>query len=401
MSRPRRKAFGPLFYSTLVVALLATAYSQFVTLWPRIEERHRIESLASALRGAGPRDREAAAAALARRDDGSGLPSLLEAARDARAEVRAQACRWLARASGDPSAIVPVLVAAAGDDQEAVRLEAARGLGQISGLGAQISWPSSGTPSGQAPVRRSEVIEALGRLLKDQSDAVRAAAAESLGEFHPDPAVASALIAATGDESRAVRLAAASTLIIRWGRDPSAIRTLLTMLADPEPVPDRGAVLEILKRAGDEAWDQAVAALIELLSHADPLVLPDVINCLTTLGDSARVALPALERLWKDQDAGVAVAARQAIVAIEGRETPRGLAILLEMIVDPTITIDQRQEAMGTVIEVNPSGLVQVTPSLIRQLGDANVDVRTGAAELLSVIVRNTPAQMPNPTAEK
>jgi HEAT repeat protein len=213
--------------------------------------------------------------------------------------------------------------------------------------------------------------------------------------------VASALVAATRDESRAVRLAAARTLLIRWGRDPSAIRTLVTMVADPQPVPDRGAVLEILKGAGDEAWDQAVAALTELLARADPLVLPDVINSLTALGDSARVALPALERLWKDPDAAVNVPARQAIVAIEGRETPRGLAILLEMIADPTITIDQRQEAMWTVIEVNPSGLVNITPSLIRQLGDANADVRTSAAELLSVIVRNTRAQMPNPTAEE
>jgi HEAT repeat protein len=401
MSRPRRKVFGPLFYSTLVVALLATAYTQFVTLWPRIEERLRIESLSSALRGADPSAREPAAAALARWDDSSGLPSLREAARDARAEVRALACRWLARTGGDPSAIVSVLVAAAGDDQEAVRLEAARGLGQISGLGAQISWPSSGTPPGRAPARRPEVLQALNQLLKDRSDAVRAAAAEALGEFDPDPAVASALGAATGDQSRAVRFAAARTLIIRWGRDRSAIRTLVAMVADPEPIPDRGAVLEILKGAGDEAWDQSVAALTELLSHADPLVLPDVINCLTTLGDRARPALPALERLWKDQDAGVSVAARQAIVAIEGRETPRGLAILLEMIADPTIPIDERQTAMGTVIEVNRSGLVQVTPSLIRQLGDANVDVRTSAAELLSVIVRNTPAQMPNPTAAK
>src|SRR5262249_56612705 len=116
--------------------------------------------------------------------------------------------RGLAQAGGAPSAVVPVLVAAAGDDQEAVRLEAARGLGQISGLGAQLSWPSSSTPPGQAPARRSEVLEALGRLLKDRSDAVRAAASESLGWFHPDPAVASALVAATGDESRAVRLAA-------------------------------------------------------------------------------------------------------------------------------------------------------------------------------------------------
>src|SRR5262249_3555654 len=181
--------------------------------------------------------------------------------------------------------------------------------------------------------------------------------------------------------------------ILRWGRHPSAIRTLLTMVADPEPVPDRGAVLEILKGAGEEAWDQAVDALTELLAHADPLVLPDVINCLTALGDGARAALPGVERLWKDPNGEVNVAARQAIVAIEGRESPRGLAILLEMIADPTITIDQRQEAMWTVIEVNPSGLVTVTPSLIRQLGDANVDVRASAAELLSVIVRNIRAQ--------
>ena len=401
MSRPRRKVFGPLFYSTVVVALIATAYTEFVTIWPRIEERRRIQSLVSALRGAEPIEWEPAAAALAQRDDGSGLPYLLEAARDARAEVRALACRSLAHVSADPSAVVPVLVAATGDDQEKVRLEAARGLGRVSGLGARISWPTSGTPPGGAPGWRSAGLEALGRLLKDRSDAVRAAAAESLGEFHPDPGAASALVAATGDADRAVRLAAARVLIVKCGGDRSAIRTLLAMVADPEPVPDRGAVLEVLKRAGDEAQDQAVAALTGLLSHVDPLVLPDVINCLVTLGPRARAALPALERLWKDPDAGVNVAARQAIVAIEGRETPRGVAILLEMIADPTIPIDQREAAMWTVVEVNPSGLVKVTPSLIRQLGDADPYVRTSAAELLSVIVRSTRAEMPDPTAEE
>ncbi|HZW32657.1 MAG TPA: HEAT repeat domain-containing protein [Isosphaeraceae bacterium] len=401
MSRPRRKVFGPLFSSTLVVALIATVSTGIATVWPRIQEWSATRSLAAALRGDDARGREAAAAALAQKGDGSGLPYLREAARDARAEVRALACRYLPRVWPDPSAAVPVLLAAAGDDQEEVRLEAARGLGRVSGAVALIAWQSSGMPPGWTLGWRPESREALLRLLKDRSAAVRAAAAESLGEFHPDPMVASALVAATGDADRAVRLAVARALIFRWDRDRTAIRTLVAMVADPEPVPDRKAVLEILKWAGNEAWDQAAAALTELLSHADPLVLPDVINSLTALGDPARAALPALERLWTTKDTDLRAAVGQAIVAIEGRETPRGIAILLEMIADATIPTEQRQAALWTVMEVSPSALVKVTPSLVRQLSDAQSDVRVSAAELLSNIVRTVPAEIPDPMAGK
>jgi hypothetical protein len=82
--------------------------------------------------------------------------------------------------------------------------------------------------------------------LKDQASMNRVAAADSLGEFGPDSeAVADLVVAATADNERDVRLAAARALLKANGANHrSAGRTLVALVADPEPIADRRAVLE-------------------------------------------------------------------------------------------------------------------------------------------------------------
>jgi HEAT repeat protein len=391
-----------LFYSTLVIALAAAGYMEVMTLWTRIGEWHETRTLVALLRGMDPRGREMAAAELVRRGASVAVPHLLEAASDERGEVRALVCRSLVKMCADPSMVIPLLVAAAGEGQEQeVRQEAARCFGRVAVSARQTSRESPGAAGVLAPNLQSQSIEALGRLLKDRSISVRAAAADSLGAFKPDPTAAAALHAATGDEDRSVRLAAARALILNWGEDRSATRTLLAMVADPEAVPDREVVLETLKLAGAEVLDQAVAALAAMLPHGDSAVLPDVVACLAVLGPQARAALSALERLWKGEDPGLRTAAGQAITAIEGKESSRSVAIWVDMIADPMFTIDQRRAACESVVEVNPAALEQATPRLILQLSNVDVDIRSAAIEMLSMIVPTTPATMPDSTEGK
>ena len=130
MSRPRRRIFGPLFYSSLIVTVLVGGYSVVLRLGSMISEWHEVRSLVQMLRAENPRTREMAATLLERQGAEISTPLLLDAARDMRGEVRAVACRSLAVGSVDPSVVVPVLAAAAGDDQEEVRHAAAHSLGR-------------------------------------------------------------------------------------------------------------------------------------------------------------------------------------------------------------------------------------------------------------------------------
>jgi hypothetical protein len=107
MSRPRKKIFGPLLYSTLIVAAVAVVYTGLMRVLPKLDESRLVRSLVAELRGDNPRGRESAAIALLRRGSDVAVPYLIEAARDPRGEVRAMACRCLVNMGPEPSTVVP------------------------------------------------------------------------------------------------------------------------------------------------------------------------------------------------------------------------------------------------------------------------------------------------------
>ena len=120
-------------------------------------------------------------------------------------------------------------------------------------------------------------MQALRRLLKDRSSAVRTAAAEALAGFGPDPAAAADLIAATGDLDRAVRFAASVALLkLNGPTDSPAARTLVALVADPDAVPDRLAIFEVLKRterrrAGSGGWTHSWRYLLTATRLYSPM----------------------------------------------------------------------------------------------------------------------------------
>ena len=68
MAQPRTKIFGPLFYSTLVLAFLVVLYTAVLAILPALEERRELRRLVESLRSQNLNERETAASALAMRE---------------------------------------------------------------------------------------------------------------------------------------------------------------------------------------------------------------------------------------------------------------------------------------------------------------------------------------------
>jgi HEAT repeat protein len=404
MSRPRRKMFGPLFYTTVVVALFLTASVEVYTGLPTVTDWLLKRSLIRSLQADDTSERDAAVASLLKLDAGLAVPHLVEAARNPRADRRALACRYLVEACTENEVVVPILAAAASDVDETVRYEAARAFGRL--LHARLLLDASrraqltdSPRAGLEPGMRAESIKALRRLLHDQASLTRVAAADSFELFGPDPEAEADLAAATGDKDRDVRFAAARALMkVSGDSDRLAGPTLVALLADPEPIADRRAVLDLVRSAGLEVQDPAVAALASLVADVDLTTHGDVVDCLVAFGPRARAALPTLERLSNNEDPAVRAIAAIAAATIGGNANPRIIPILLKTIDDVAVTPDFRQSALEKIRELNEAELVKATPILIRQLGSPTAEVRSTAMDMLGTIIGNTPAEMPAPT---
>jgi HEAT repeat protein len=393
VSQPRRRMFGPLFYTTAAIAIAILLFKLVqigAELPKKVVEWQRQRALIAALRDEDSRAREAAAEALVRGGSGSALPCLIEAAHDSRSELRMLACRYLVQLNTEEEVVVPILIAAANDSDPGVRLEAALALGRIQHAVAVM--PGGVTASGP----RSEIITALRRLMEDNASATRVAAADALGRFGPDAATAADLVTATRDKERDVRLAAARALLkVSGPDDASAGQTLIALVGDPGPIADRRAVLDVVISAGAAVQDRAAAALAGLLNDADTSIDADVIDCLVPLGPRARVALPALGRLLDDEDSAHRAMAGLAFATIGGKSAPRAIPALLRILDDPSLAPEWRQSALEKIRELDEAELVKATPILIRQLASKDQDVRLAAMEMLGQVVSETPVELP------
>jgi HEAT repeat protein len=371
------------------------------------------------LRSPNPNVRESAAAALVEKHSKLIAPYLVEAAGDPSGELRARACRYLLETGTDLEAVVPILAAAASDKDDNVRADAVLAFGRLLGLRSPqqqlanmrgVTLPEIvilqtdrvvGVRRRElTPGLRAQTIKALRLLLKDHVSNTRIAAAVLLAQLGPDPEVYVDLITATGDSEPGVRFAAARALLkVDQTHDGIAVKTLVALIASPDPISDRSAVLDVVKSTSVHVQDQVVAALASRLADVDSTVLPDVIDALVAAGPRAQAALPALERLLNDEDPVRRESAGIAVATIVGKASPRVLAILLRMIDDVALTRESRQSALGRIRELNVADLIEATPILIRQLGSKDPEVRSAALEMLSGIIIDTPAKMPAPTS--
>ncbi len=246
------------------------------------------------------------------------------------------------------------------------------------------------------------IITALRRLLKDRDGTTRVAAAAALELFGPDPETVADLGAATSDTERAVRLAVAQALLkVNGPNDPAASRTLVALVADPEPVADRRAVLDVVLSASIEVQDQVAFALAGLLDDIDVSIDGDVMECLTAMGPKARAAMPAIERLLDRADPVQRAGAAIALATVGAKSTPNVIPNLLKVVGDLSVPVEWRQSALGKIIEIDEAKVVLATPILIEQLASKNVEVRENAVEMLRGIISERPAELPVPAGAK
>lgn len=344
MSEPRRKRFGPLLYTTLIFAVLVTAWVEFDRNWPRFRKWQQQKSLAQT---------------------------------------------------------VAQLAIVAGDPREETRLQAAGSLGGLL-RSANLSPDDLLTPD-----LRSTISTSLIRLARDQSNVIREAAIEAMNlndrRSTDDSEMRAVLVAATKDEDPHIRFAAARVLLsINEPARLLATDTMIALIADPNGVPNRQLILNFLMTMGEATQDRAIDALIGLLSQDDPFIRLDAVNCLLLFETRARAALPVLSGLLGDEDLSLRYSAALAMAKIGVKETPpTAVATLIELVGDVAQTEETRQSALEALREISPEVLSKASAALVRQLGDNDANVRLQALGLLSAIVLDARAEIPStPTGE-
>ena len=237
---------------------------------------------ARALRADQPELRMAAANALGRLDDASGVQPLVDALDDPDPRVRlraGQACGTFA----DPRAVPGLRERLTADDDLRVRRAAANALGAV------------GTDKALAP---------LLDLLDDPDESLRRIAAGALGKAsNPEPV--EPLARALGDESPVVRNAAVYSVIellsnvptrqshavrdqvvseLRAADDATVVEPLVEILADGRQARQRRNAAWILGRVAEPDAELAVEALADALADDDPQTAQFAATSLKSLG---------------------------------------------------------------------------------------------------------------------
>jgi HEAT repeat protein len=474
MDRPRRKLFGPLFYWTAAIAVIVTIGCQFVIhqsfiqqasqdLSSWLTQRSWIKSLSSP----DASERELALKNLVAFGSSEVVPHLLRLAESTNALDRAQACRYLVDTAAGLDVVIPILATAARDSDRAVRSEAAQAFGclvsrcsgvvfanhlafvevksshdQIPDHAKRLGSVAHGTLATWAPSLLAKSVEALRVLLADADSDTRVIALASLWALSSgEPAVTNDLEKACSDPDRRVRIVAARALLaINGPDDPTAAKTLIELVASHEPIADRPAIGLALKMAGRSAQGQAVTALASLLTESDLAIHQDVIDCLVSLGEPARAAIPAIKKLLQHADPAQRAIAALAIATIDAAATnfqlpgrmgapgmmsgaaggvgmpvtggtftranalelgPEVVDTLLESLEDVSLPNELRMQILEFLIQNGSASTDRASGILIRQLGDPDPEVRAAALGMLGSIVTLQPARMPDPSVPR
>lgn len=236
---------------------------------------------ARALKADRPELRMAAANALGRLDDASGLQHLVEALDDEDSRVRLRACQACGTFADQRS--VPALIRRLDDDKPRVRRAAANALGNV------------GTDQALSP---------LLDLLDDSDESLRRIAAGALGKAN-NPEPVEPLARALGDESVIVRNAAVYSIIellsnvpteqshavrdrvvseLKSADDETVVEPLVEILTDGQQNRQRRNAAWILGRVADPQSAVAVEALADALADEDPQTAQFAATSLQSLG---------------------------------------------------------------------------------------------------------------------
>jgi HEAT repeat protein len=270
---------------------------------------------------------------------------------------------------------IPALAELLKDDDEGVREAAIGALGQIgapaaSALGAALEYPREDSRMAALRALRQlgpdakAATAAIATALKDKNIDIRIQAADALGAMKSDgKAALPALFAAAKDISIVTSAA-------RLNLAGSVAEAAIT------------AALEIDSNC---AADLAKAVLPDLeigLQSKDDTVVQAAANALARLGQTAKAALPALEKAYKRATAtAVENTLSAAILAVGGEGTP----LLAELANDANAPLAKRLTALYQ-LGVTPNVDDRVVAALVHALRDQEPQVKAGAAMAVAMI---------------
>ncbi|MBI3466589.1 MAG: HEAT repeat domain-containing protein [Planctomycetes bacterium] len=263
-------------------------------------------------------------------------------------------------------AVVPALIVALEDEQSNVRAAAAESLGKL-GQNAKSAVP---------PLTRTQV--------RDQSDAVRRAAAQALTQIQarqPDSSSQPRLPFFIGIATLAILSGLSGVLLYRWAFGPARVPTFVNRLKHAAPEIRRGAA-QALARCG-QAARAAVPPLVAALNDPTESVRHDAEQALARilLGGQPSVAV-FIEALRYHKDPFVRSSAA-AILAALGRTPKAVVPALIGSLADPAE--DVRIACIKALVKMGPEAAPAI-PHLQRAKEDPDYAVRQEAFRALPMI---------------
>ena len=291
---------------------------------------------ARALKADRPELRMAAANALGRLDDASGLQHLVEALDDDDERVRLRACQACGTFA-DPRSVPALTTRLNEDDDPRVRRAAANALGNV-GTDQALSPLLDLLDDGDEPLRRIAAgalgkastprpVEPLARALGDESPVVRNAAVYSVIEL---------LSNVPTEQSHAVRDRVVSEL--KSADDATVVEPLVEILTDGQQSRQRRNAAWILGRVAEPESATAVEALADALADEDPQTAQFAATSLKSLGGPV-VEDRLLDRIGTEHPEDARAKAVFVLGQVGGQET---LNRLEELTDDESSAVRQR-----------------------------------------------------------
>jgi hypothetical protein len=239
---------------------------------------------------------------------------------------------------------------------------------------------------------RGDALLALRKVLGDPAAPVRAQAAEILGNSPQFGRLATAeLILAMDDSDPSVRLAAARALLQVKPNSPGpALRVLSALLTDPAPSSDRLTIVILMRSEGGiSGAENAAKALVSMLSSSNDVLRLDGLKCIAALGYDAPQLLPDLEPLLDSADLDTRCTAAVAVARLTADSIPPPawlIGCVADALTNVALPASLREEALQQLYRLSPSSLGRCGRALARQLDHQDFQVRLEAATLLHTI---------------
>jgi HEAT repeat protein len=329
----RRRLFGPLFYSTLALALI---FLVGLGAWWAKPSLTRVWIMWTLSRRMGDSDsgvRTAAAKALG--NHGKEARSWLGwVARNGNTEARLVACKTLAHPAQSAVGVIPDLLGALHDVDPRVRRAAAESLHAV--------WLQVGGACDDQ--MKDRAIEAIRAGIKDPAWDVRRAAlwARDVMDSTKKAGVADVEYA-THDGDPRVRAAAALSFFDLAPHDLNAIAALQQMIGDPAPCGDdfvqhnhmkTVAVQQMMMSAGESA---VLETLVPLMTHPDAETRSNAIRFLPTSVRPLEPVHAALRRALRDSDARVRGEAARMLLTSPDQQVSEEIVAALQAAVESPV----------------------------------------------------------------